>query len=96
MSDKHLDSIYEAFTRLERRELLATLANTKRKIVLEPSEMTERIWIELYHIHLPKLEDAGLIYWNPEDHVITQGPRFEEVQPLFKVMHDILDRPVNY
>ncbi|WP_265110617.1 DUF7344 domain-containing protein [Halosolutus halophilus] len=93
MSQDHPNSVYEALTRSERRQLLDALAITKQNIELHPSGMTERRWIELYHIHLPKLEDAGLINWDTEDHVITKGPRFEEIQPLFASMHENVDRP---
>lgn len=93
MSQEYLNSVYEAFTRPERRRLLAALVNTKQNIELRPNGMTDSRWIELYHVHLPKLEDVGLINWDTEDHVITKGPRFEEIQPLVTSMHDNVDRP---
>ncbi|MGM0718187.1 MAG: DUF7344 domain-containing protein [Halobacteriota archaeon] len=93
ISQTRLNDVYQAFTRSERRQLLAALANAKQGITLEPSEMTEGRWIELYHVHLPKLEDAELIEWNTENNVIAKGPRFEGVQPLFTVMYDNVDRP---
>lgn len=38
--------------------------------------------IALYHIHLPKLDDHGLIQWDREDRIIEEGDRFDEARPL--------------
>lgn len=34
---------------------------------------------ELREVHLPKLEAAGFIDWDPETGTIEKGPRFEEL-----------------
>ena len=84
MQQASLDGVFEAVTRSERRELLVALeSETSDGISIDPSEVPESRWIELNHVHLPKLEDLGFITWDAESHVITKGPRFEELQPLF-------------
>ncbi len=51
----------------------------------------DRQEIELYHTHLPKLADEGLIRWDRDDHEITKGPRFEEIRPLVELLDDNAD-----
>jgi hypothetical protein len=46
---------------------------------------------EMYHNHLPKLEEAGFIDWDRDSGTITRGPRFEEIEPLIKLMNDHQD-----
>jgi hypothetical protein len=55
----------------------------------EPPESFE---IALYHIHLPKLDDAGFVVWNREQGTVAKGPRFDEAQPLLDVEEDS-DKP---
>lgn len=38
--------------------------------------------IALYHTHLPRLDDHGLIQWDREERIIEEGDWFEEVHPL--------------
>lgn len=40
----------------------------------------------LIHVHLPKLADAGFIDWDREEHIVTRGPRFDEIAPLIDLM----------
>lgn len=42
--------------------------------------------IALRHNHLPKLEDAGLIEWDPDAGTVSRGPQFEEVEPLLRLL----------
>ena len=42
--------------------------------------------VELHHVHLPKLEEAGLIDWNRATDEITRGPQFDEIEPLLSVL----------
>ncbi len=46
---------------------------------------------QMRHVHLPKLEDAGLVEWDREANVLRRGPRFEEIRPLLKLMDDHAD-----
>ncbi|MFD1587064.1 ArsR family transcriptional regulator [Halorientalis brevis] len=51
----------------------------------------DRQQIELYHTHLPKLEDEGLIRWDRDDHEVTTGPQYEEIRPLVELLDDNAD-----
>lgn len=41
---------------------------------------------ELYHVHLPKLVDAGYIDWDADTETIRRGPNFGEIAPLLHLM----------
>jgi hypothetical protein len=45
----------------------------------------------LHHIHLPKLDDAGLIDWDPRDDIVVRGPAFDEVVPLLEAIAELDD-----
>ncbi|WP_254837564.1 DUF7344 domain-containing protein [Natronomonas marina] len=51
-------------------------------------EALDSVQQQLYHAHLPKLAEAGFIDWNRDSGVITRGPRFEEIEPLLRLMSD--------
>lgn len=51
----------------------------------------ELLTTELYHVHLPKLADAGYIDWDEDTHTIRRGPNFEEIAPLLRLMDDHQD-----
>lgn len=83
MQQANLDDVFEVLSHSERRELLVALAGeTSDGVSIDPSEMPESRWLELYHVHLPKLDDSGFVTWDSEGHVITMGSRFDELQPL--------------
>ena len=42
--------------------------------------------VELHHVHLPKLEEAGLVDWNRATDEIARGPQFDEIEPLLSVL----------
>jgi hypothetical protein len=47
--------------------------------------------LELTHTHLPKLEDLGYITWNRETGKVKKGPRWDEIEPLLKLLRDHQD-----
>mgnify|MGYP006284205623 FL=1 len=51
----------------------------------------KHVKVRLYHVHLPKLADAGFIDRDPDSGIITRGPRFEKIDPLLRSMHDHQD-----
>ena len=44
--------------------------------------------LRLHHVHLPKLADYGFIEWDRDAHVVTKGPRFDEMRPLLELLID--------
>lgn len=43
----------------------------------DPSDdRLEVITLSLYHKHLPKLEDAGVVAWDRDDGIVQSGPNF--------------------
>ncbi|WP_255194661.1 DUF7344 domain-containing protein [Natronobeatus ordinarius] len=44
--------------------------------------------LRLHYIHLPKLADYGFIEWDRNTHVVTKGPRFDEMRPLLEPLID--------
>ncbi|WP_226482054.1 DUF7344 domain-containing protein [Natrinema amylolyticum] len=50
---------------------------------------TERISMHL--VHIPKLADDRFIEWNRDDHVVTKGPRFDELVPVLELIDELRD-----
>ncbi|TYL35963.1 transcriptional regulator [Natronococcus pandeyae] len=66
-------------------------ANPREEAEFVPGEFTsderpEDVLARLHHTHLPKLDDAGVIEWNPDSKTISRGPRFDEIAPLVELM----------
>ena len=49
---------------------------------------TEGRRIALYHNHLPKLEEAGLIGWDRDRREIVTGANFDEIRPVLALLRD--------
>ncbi|WP_336339008.1 DUF7344 domain-containing protein [Haloarcula brevis] len=95
-----LSELFEMLSHTYRRRILMAVAhhnpNSEDDITSEgvtdedenDDEALNHLSTEFYHVHLPKLADAGLINWNRDTGVITRGPRFEEIEPLLTLMQD--------
>ena len=91
------DTTYEALANERRREVLIELLdqNPRSDGVAGPTATsrdqrdTEPAGVELYHVHLPKLESYGLIEWHRDSSEIVKGPRFEEARPLVELAADL-------
>ena len=94
-----MDNQFEALSNVHRRRLLVALLdhNPQRDAVDVPEDVhegdkaLEPLQSELYHSHLPRLEEAGFIRWNRDTHEVTRGPRFDEIRPLLELMRDHAD-----
>ena len=40
----------------------------------------EDLQVELFHTHLPMLEEAGFIRWDRGAHEVVKGPNFDELR----------------
>jgi hypothetical protein len=56
---------------------------------LPSAGVDETQWaVELCHIHLPKLAEAGYIEWDKTSRTIRCGPEFDEIEPLVTVLRE--------
>jgi hypothetical protein len=55
--------------------------------ILSGTEEPDVLETELFHRHLPKLDDMGFITWNRETDQISKGPRWEEIAPLLELIY---------
>ncbi|WP_226003984.1 DUF7344 domain-containing protein [Natrinema salinisoli] len=39
-----------------------------------------------HQIHLPKLAEYGFVEWDRDEHVVTRGPRFDDVRPVLEFL----------
>lgn len=44
------------------------------------------ILLDYQHYHLPELESKSFIDYDRENHVITKGPNFDEIEPLIHLI----------
>lgn len=87
------DNAFEALANEHRREFLVALleANPLEADVEPPTdggvespEADQRLQIEMYHTHLPKLVEYGFIEWEEDTNEIIKGPQFEDIRPLLE------------
>lgn len=72
---------------VHRRRTLLTLRRDNPRGTGELADRDDRTTeIELVHVHLPRLEDAGYVDWDREDGTVTRGPQFAEIEPLLEVL----------
>ncbi|RLM88460.1 helix-turn-helix transcriptional regulator [Haloarcula sp. Atlit-7R] len=98
-----LNELFEILSHEYRRRILLAVAQqnpqdeadiTSEAVAEEhgdDGDALEHVKTGLHHVHLPKLADAGFIDWDRDSGTITRGPRFEEIEPLLKLMHDHQD-----
>jgi hypothetical protein len=100
MTDVSLSHLFEVLSHEYRRRILVALAQhspqddiTSASVAGEhlTEDALEHLTLQLYHTHLPKLADAEFIDWDRDSETITRGPRFEEIEPLLRLMHDHQD-----
>lgn len=96
------DEVFGALADVQRRKLLLTLLeHNPRKdspVVIGGQEnKSSPQMVSLYHVHLPKLAEAGLIERGKEDRVIRKGPNFDKVKPVLTALQNLRDElPPNY
>lgn len=90
-----LSAQLDAVRHEDRRLILFALRDTERwqpsaadfsgdrALVGEPA-----VPADLYHQHLPRLADMGLIEWDRETHQVRRGPGYDRIRPLLDYLHD--------
>jgi len=91
--DNAWDRLFECLQAKPRRRLLTGLAGRQPTETVHFTELRADesapgtpIHAEYVHIHLPQLAAAGYIVWDEQSHEISQGPRFEEIEPFLELV----------
>ena len=66
-----LDILTGIITTVELKELAMVIAEREDGIDAADGEIIERVTIGLHHNHLPRLDDAGLIGYDPDSHTVN-------------------------
>ena len=98
-----MDEHFEALSNVHRRRLFIALLvrNPQRDDVVAPEAVhegdkaIETLQSEIYHLHLPRLEEAGYIRWNRDTHEVVRGARFDGIRPLLGLMRNHADELPN-
>lgn len=82
---------YRALGNEYRRRLLCTLfvkdESDAVKIpgtICEKDEDPETVYLNLYHTHIPKLEEMGLVRYNSDEKLVEKGEKFSDLQPYLR------------
>ena len=88
--DRVLDSLRD-----RRRRLILLMMNDgtvrREADVMVRGSDPETIETELRRSHLPALDEAGYIEWDPDTGEISKGPRFDEIVPLLDLIENHAD-----
>ncbi|WP_139172805.1 DUF7344 domain-containing protein [Halopelagius longus] len=93
MTDNH----FEVLANGHRRRILASLLEENPHSVFPvttgevSAERQRKVQIAFRHVHLPKLDAAEFIDWDPESDRIAEGTRFEDIEPLLRYLTDEYD-----
>lgn len=92
------DEVLDALSHPIRRRLLFSLYKRGQDASELPLQQVsglafegENIQDKLYHVHLPKLEDKGYVRWDSDEYTITQGPEWNQIEPLLKLVYNHLN-----
>lgn len=47
--------------------------------------------LDFQHYHLPQLEAKGFVEYDREEHKVTKGPNFEEIEPILELIDEHRD-----
>lgn len=90
-----LDPVFDALADGYRRRLLLALLDCSPRNAADALESADEsdgdvsaMRVEMRHCHLPKLEAAGFIEWDPETNEVRRGPRFSEARPLLETLSE--------
>ena len=98
-SSNDLDRLFASLSHPHRRRVLEHLAGTNpcpedevlRDGPIPGADETERAAVDLFHVHLPKLVEAGYVRWDRDAGVVDRGPRFDHVSPVLRLLSDHRD-----
>ena len=90
-----LDELLGCLAHPQRRGLLRALADDGPQSVAaiashenrSPERSATRV--KAHHVHLPKLEAAGVIRWDRETDRIEEGPSFTRIRPMLEALNQV-------
>lgn len=91
-TDGGADRLFESMSHPSRRRILFFLEE-RRDDAAAPVDALfddgrDDAFARLYHVHLPKLNDAGYVDWDSEAGTVSRGPAFEAVEPLLDLFRE--------
>jgi hypothetical protein len=81
-----LDYLYRRDTVVELDDLTEAIHEREREAGGTGPPDAEAIHVSLQHVHLPTLDNAGLVEWNREEGYVTLATKANEL-PLFSPTH---------
>lgn len=92
LSDRYRRQILQILRKMPDRDVqLNELIDSLARGTTSNSERTDRIGVQLHHIHLPKLHEHGLIEYDPE----AQFVRYHATQTVEAVMENVAENKMN-
>lgn len=98
-----LDDLFDLLSNRYRRQILHLLSEgddgyepvvTPADLVTETDDI-ETVTLQLYHSHLPKLDDSGYVEWDQDDIRVRRGPRYQDIEPVVSRLSDYEDSPTD-
>lgn len=88
-TDVPTDTALELLAHRDRRRLLLAIQHgdgdrTQIESIRRETENAKRLAVAMRHVHLPKLEAAGIVEWNRETNEVRKGERFEGILPFVR------------
>jgi hypothetical protein len=94
MSDDKLTSAFRALVHPYRRQLLLSMSESESpdqkfdppglNFTVDGSDAPEPVSV---HQQLWLLEEAGYITFDQHSHTVERGPKWDEIQPLLRMLH---------
>lgn len=84
------DDMLHVLAHVQRRRLLIELLESDSPLFiadLEREAYSPERPVLMYHVHVPKMADYGVIEWNQEMHEVARGPTFDAIRPLLELLN---------
>lgn len=87
--DHHLDQLFSAVSDFDRRQLLLALWQARDDETVAVSDLDidrddRDLALAFHHVHLPKLEQNGLVEVVEPGERVRRGPQFPEIEPILE------------